>query len=583
MRALIPPRKVPLSDWIEDSLELPDAVSALPGKVRLYPYQRGIADAISDPLIERVTVVKSARIGYTTLLVGALGNHVVNDPAPVLFVLPTEDDCKTFVVSNIEPTFSASPLLTRTLSGDLQEKNRNTMLSRRFPGGSLKVVAAKAPRNLRGHNVRILFMDEIDGMEPTVEGSPVRLAEGRTTQFDDRKIIIGSTPVHEETSLVLAAYAKSDQRIFEVPCPECGDFHEVKWKDIQWPEGQPQKASWCCPSCGSVIEEGRKPEMVASGRWRATRPEVTGHAGFRINSLVSPLANARWGKLAEEFLSAKGKPDELQTFINLVLGEGWREGGEEIDHTALAGRAEAFSLEMLPESVLAVTVGVDVQDDRLEITFVGWSRDGTAHILGHHVIWGLATDNETWRELDDVLKWRFPHPLGGNLGIEASAIDSSDGDTMELVYRFAFPRMRQHVFAIKGAAGSRPFIERSKQKVRGGWLWIVGVDSIKGHLASRISRGNSVRFSDTLTPAWYEQLVSERLVVRYSRGQPLRRFDRIPGRRAEALDCTVYAFAVRQLININWDQRRGQLQASDSPVAGVAPRPLPPIAKSEWL
>jgi phage terminase large subunit GpA-like protein len=48
--------------------------------------------------------------------------------------------------------------------------------------------------------VRILVMDEVDGMEPTAEGSPIRLAEGRTTQFDDRKIIIGSTPVFEESS-----------------------------------------------------------------------------------------------------------------------------------------------------------------------------------------------------------------------------------------------------------------------------------------------------------------------------------------------------------------------------------------------
>ena len=46
----------------ESNLALPDDVSARPGSVRLYHYQRGIADAISNPLIERVSVVKSARI-----------------------------------------------------------------------------------------------------------------------------------------------------------------------------------------------------------------------------------------------------------------------------------------------------------------------------------------------------------------------------------------------------------------------------------------------------------------------------------------------------------------------------------------
>lgn len=196
---------------------------------------------------------------------------------------------------------------------------------------------------------------------------PVAVLEGRTTQFDDRKIIIGSTPVFEESSLVLAAYSKSDQRIFEVPCPDRGEHHEVRWKDIQWPEGQPDKAAWCCPGCGSVVEESHRPAMVAAGRWRATKPEVKGHAGFRINSLVSPLANAAWGKLAAEFVAAKDKPEELQTFVNLVLGEGWKEHGDALDDAALAAKAEAFSLDMLPEPVLAITAGCDVQrKDRLE-------------------------------------------------------------------------------------------------------------------------------------------------------------------------------------------------------------------------
>jgi hypothetical protein len=40
-------------------LRLPESTTALPGPVRLWPYQREIADAISDPLIERITLVKT--------------------------------------------------------------------------------------------------------------------------------------------------------------------------------------------------------------------------------------------------------------------------------------------------------------------------------------------------------------------------------------------------------------------------------------------------------------------------------------------------------------------------------------------
>ena len=72
LAALLPPPAIPLSDWIEMNMRLPQGVSAQPGGVRLWPYQREIADAIGDRAIERVTLVKSARLGFTTLLTGAI-------------------------------------------------------------------------------------------------------------------------------------------------------------------------------------------------------------------------------------------------------------------------------------------------------------------------------------------------------------------------------------------------------------------------------------------------------------------------------------------------------------------------------
>jgi phage terminase large subunit GpA-like protein len=57
---LRPPPRLRLSDWTEANIRLPEGASALPGRVRLWPYQREIADAIGDPLIERLTLVKPA-------------------------------------------------------------------------------------------------------------------------------------------------------------------------------------------------------------------------------------------------------------------------------------------------------------------------------------------------------------------------------------------------------------------------------------------------------------------------------------------------------------------------------------------
>ena len=61
MAALKPPPVLPLANWIEANIHFPATVSALPGKVRLWSYQRGICDAIDDPEISRITVQKSAR------------------------------------------------------------------------------------------------------------------------------------------------------------------------------------------------------------------------------------------------------------------------------------------------------------------------------------------------------------------------------------------------------------------------------------------------------------------------------------------------------------------------------------------
>jgi phage terminase large subunit GpA-like protein len=98
-----------------------------------------------DPLIERVTVIKSARIGYTTLLVGALANYVQNDPSSLVCLLPVKEDARNFVVSQVEPVFAESPVVRAKLDAPKSHAHdRDTMLFRRFTGGSIRVVSAEA-------------------------------------------------------------------------------------------------------------------------------------------------------------------------------------------------------------------------------------------------------------------------------------------------------------------------------------------------------------------------------------------------------------------------------------------------------
>ena len=544
----------------------------MPGRVKLWAYQREIAAAISDPLIERITLVKPVRVGFSTLVTATIGSYVVNEPAPLLLLLPTEADARDSVVSDIEPIFNATPVLRGALADGAGDSERNTLLSRRFPGGgSLKIVAARAPRNLRRHTVRILLCDEADAFEVGAEGNPIRLAERRTLTFPNRKIIIGSTPIFTDTSHVLRAYGESDQRIYECPCPVCGALTEILWSHIVWPEGDPSLAAFVCPHCKEMVDERHKTTMVTAGRWRATRPEVKGHAGFKLNALVSLLANASWGRLAQEFIACKDDPAELQVFTNTILGQGWSSPSM-VDQSALAARAEDFSLESIPQEVLFATVGVDVGDDHLEASIVGWTRTSVCLVLGHHSIWGNFTDASTWDELDELLRMRWRHPYGGWLGVDAAVVDAGDGDHYDTVLNFCVPKMRRRVFAGKGLFGARPGFQMAKGKTIANRLALIGVDTLKNVIFDRLQRGHAIRFSKSLEPIYYEQLCAERRTIRYSHGQPIRRFERIGRVRSEALDCLVYATAVRTAVQISPDRREAELHGTASPRPSLASR-----------
>lgn len=573
LAALRPPADMATADWIEANIFLPQTASALPGRMHLWSYQRGICDALDDPEIERISVLKSARIGYTALLSGIIASYVANAPAPILAVQPTADDARDYAV-DVEQIFEASPSLRGLLTDESDESGRSTMLARRFAGGSLKFLAAKSPRNLRRHTAKVLIADEIDGWEVSQEGDPLELATMRTLTFRDRKILAGSTPVFD-FGPATRLYQQSDQRIFEVPCPSCGEFSAIKWADLRWKDGAPDSVHWVCPLHGCVVEEKHKTTMVAAGRWRATAPEVKGHAGFKINALISPHYNARWPKLVAEFLQAKQTPETLQTFTNLVLGEPWQAEGEDLDQHELYSRREPFTLQTLPPEVLWITAGVDCQDDRLECTIMAHTETDWL-VLDHRILWGPIDGEAVWEDLDSILRESWQHPNGAMIRIDACAIDSGDGGHNAAVMAFCRPRFGRRVIPIKGIAGfARPVFEKSH--TRGNHLWLVGVDAAKSQIFTRLARNQGLRFGEALTPSYFEQLASERRVVRYVRGKPEARFERIKGKRAETLDSTVYAMAIRALLNQRLDLRAAELASA------AAPRKAPTVIKSKWL
>jgi len=171
--ALRPPPIIDLPNWVEANVRLPSTVAAQPGRMVLMPWQREVARSIGDPLVERVSILKPARVGATQLMVAGIGHFAVNDASPQLVVMPSENDCRMLLTSIIEPTFAASPTLRNALLENVS--GRDTMLSRHYPGGSLALVSGASPKNLRARTARVLWIDEVDGLDESAgdEGDPV--------------------------------------------------------------------------------------------------------------------------------------------------------------------------------------------------------------------------------------------------------------------------------------------------------------------------------------------------------------------------------------------------------------------------
>lgn len=579
--ALRPPPIIDLPPWVESNVRLPSTVAAQPGRMLLMPWQREVARSIGNPLVERVSLLKSARVGATQLMVAGIGHFALNDPAPQLVVMPSESDCKMLLTSIIEPTFAASPTLRTALSENVS--GRDTMLSRHYPGGSLALVSGASPKNLRARTARVLWIDEVDGLDVSAgdEGDPVALAIRRTMTYGSRrKIVMASTPVDERTSRILRAYEEGDCRVWELPCSQCREFNEIEWKDIRWPEGRPEEAYFACPTCGGVTEESGKASMIEGGRWRATKPEIADHHSYRINTFgASVLPTAAWGQLALEFVAAKRDPALLKTWVNTVAGQVWRDDSEGLDDADLMTRREDIGLDRIPSTVIVMTGGCDVQHDRLELTTLGWTADGTAIVLAHEILWGDVFGDELWIALADALKRRWQHPHGGTIGYDATLVDSGDGQTVEQVYGFTRGRAAQRVFPCKGVSGFREMPVKLGNVAARKWvrLQLVGVDVVKRRIMGMVTAGQ-MRFSDTLSDSWFEQFTGERLQTRYRKGFAVLEWHRLSGRRVEALDCAAYAVAARSLATVNVDRRLEELATP----GGLAPR-RPPVARSNWL
>lgn len=582
LRALTPPPKLKVSEWADRFRRLSPESSAEPGQwfTSRAEYQRGMMDAVSDPSIETVVVMSSAQVGKTEVLNNAIGFHIHLDPAPILLVQPTIEMAEVWSKDRFAPMLRDTPVLRGLVKDPRSRDSGNTLRQKTFPRGQIAMAGANSPASLASRPVRLVLLDEVDRFPPSAgtEGDPVKLAIKRTANFWNRKILMTSTPTVKGASRIEAAWEESDQRVYEVPCPVCGGFQTLKWCQVRWTKdakGNAEGVRYECERCKAHLTETDKHRMIRNGRWIVTRPWIVRTAGFHINELYSPWST--WAGVVENFLEAKKRPETLRVWVNTSLGETWEEEGVTVDDAALSGRREDYGIgDPLPEAVLLLTAGVDVQDDRIEGTAWGFGIGEESWVIQHAVFRGNPeTSLKVWRDLDDWLLRVYPHSSGTTLRVAAACVDSG-GHATQQVYDFCRRREARRIWAIVGRAGAGlPLIKigarRTRQKVA---LGIVGTDTAKGLLFSRLALGEFgpgyIHFPRDVDDEYFRQLTAEKLMTKHVKGVPTRVWKQIRARN-EALDCAVYAFAAFASLNANLERIAQRVEAAAKEAKAPAP------------
>lgn len=599
-RALRPPPTIDLPEWADTYRHLSSSSGAFAGqwKTSRVECARGPMMAVTEPGVGTITCMTCTQLLKTSLLENVIGFYAHLDPCPMLLTQPKDGAVSSFSKERITPMVKVTPVLREIMQESRTRVSDDTLIFKRFPGGFLAMASAGSPTNLAMRAIRVTLLDEIDKYETTKEGDPVLLAEERTSTFRSNSLKIRTcSPTLEDTSRIYHSFLEGDQRLPYVACPHCDHLQHLKFfSHVQWHTDEhhihyPETAAIYCEKCGEPWTEQQRLTIATtegSIKYMQTRPFVhcdikqdpakerlwcwdeerkvgyayckvcgelavsNAHASFTVSKLYSPFTSVV--EIAEKWIRCKSDVEQKQTFYNTVLGAPFKaQISKNLNISALISRCELYQAEV-PRGGVVLTAGIDVQSSgRFEVEVTAWGREEESWSVDYKVITGDLDTSAPWNALDEYLKRGWKHELGMPMYIMSACIDSG-GHNVQAVYVFAQQRASRNIWAIKGASdkGNQwspiwPLAKIEKWRPHGTKPIIIGANSAKEAVRSKLAieeiGPGYCHFPLGRAENWFEQLLSERLVVE-RRGAELVRMWRLPaGRANEALDCRGYAYA----------------------------------------
>jgi phage terminase large subunit GpA-like protein len=509
--------------------------------------------------------MKGAQVGGTEAGNNWIGYIIAQAPGPLLVVQPTVDMAKRWSKGRFDPLAECTPCVKEKVRGcGKKNSQRNSLLSKEYPGGIAIFAGANSPAGLRSMPVRYLFLDEVDAYPQDCdgEGDPVALAIQRTATFPKRKIFIVSTPTIHGLSRVEREFEASDKRYYHLPCPYCGEYQRLVWTQLSFDD--PADLHYKCIKCDRKIYEYHKTEMLTAGKWVATNPGAK-TAGFHLSSLYSPVGWFSWRDALTHYDESKGSDALLKVWVNTTLGEPWTERGEAPEWERLYERAEDYERGKIQPGGLILTAGVDVQKDRLECEIVAWGRNNESWSVDYVIIPYGPTDPASWEHLTRVLNTVYSFADDESKGIRISMM-AVDSNYMSLfVHSWIRKQNTLKVMAVHGRLGlhtalgvpTRVDVTRNGKRSRmGAKSWGVGVDLLKAELYGWLKQ---CKVNEVAPPGYchfpkygnefFQQLTAEHLITKIVKGRPKQEWQ-LTRNRNEALDCRVYARAAAVAVGV---------------------------------
>lgn len=581
---------VPLTtvQWADQHYYLPKESSYTPGQWETLPFQVAIMNSMGNDWIRTVNLIKSARVGYTKMLLGVEAYFIEHKSRNSLLFQPTDSAAEDFMKSHVEPTIRDVPVLLELAPWFGRKHRDNTLTLKRFSSGvGFWCLGGAAAKNYREKSVDVVCYDELSSFEPDVEkeGSPTLLGDKRIEGSVWPKSIRGSTPkIKGFCQIEKAANESAHFMRFYVPCPHCGEAQYLKFGDdattfgLKWEKGKPETVYYLCEHNGCAIRQSELDQT--DGRWICdntgmwTRDGLTFYSAgdeeippprsisYHIWTAYSPFTT--WVQIVYDWLDALKDPNGVRTFINTTLGEPYEEAvAEKLSFELLLEKVCHYDAQV-PLRVVYLTAGIDSQKNRYEIYVWGWAPGEEAFLIDKQIIMGRPEDEDTLKRVDAVIRKKYRHADGTEISISRVCWDTG-GIDQDIVYQ----RSRKHgtffVLPIKGASVyGKPVITMPKKRnQRGVFLCEVGSDTVKEMLYARFAlpvvsasevAPYTFRFPDNpdiFSDVEAKQLVAEELVEKVVNGRVKLQWD-ARKRRNEALDCLVYAYAALRISVQRW-------------------------------